>query len=157
MVRKTTPQEKHFTSSVLILSKEMPRKIVLVHHKKTGMWMQPGGHIEQFENPIEAAIREIKEETNIDIGFLFDDIKAIDKFASILPVPDFFLEETIPAHKDTPEHFHLDLFYRVEVPIQNIVVQEEESHDIGWFELEKALKLPMYENTKMLLKQLLSS
>lgn len=155
MKQLTQPGEKHFCASVLILSKEDPKKIVLVHHKKTGMWMQPGGHMEQFENPVETAIREVKEETGLDIGFLIERVQFIDKFASSLPVPEFFLEETIPAHGDEPEHFHLDLFYQVEISLQDLTVQAEESHDTGWFSLDEALKLPMYENTKLLLQEVL--
>lgn len=154
MVRDTKSGEKHFCASVLILSKEYPQRIVLVHHKKMNVWLQPGGHMEQFENPVETAIRETKEETGLDISFLLKKIEFIDTFASKLPVPDFFLEETIPAHKNEPEHFHLDLFYKVEIPFQTLQVQQEESHDIGWFTLEEALKLPMYENTKMLIKKI---
>lgn len=155
MTTLTLPGEKHFTASVLVVSEETPKKILLVHHKKTGMWLQPGGHIEQFENPIEAAVRETQEETGVDVGFLMDRIKKIDAFASVLPVPDFFLEEAIPAHKDEPAHFHLDHFYIVHIPLQDVRVQAEESHDIGWFGLEEALLLPTYENTQLLIKQVL--
>lgn len=157
MVKTTQPGEKHFTASVLIVSKELPRKIVLVHHKKTGMWMQPGGHIEPFENPVEAAIREVQEETRLDISFLRKKIKIVDQFASFLPTPDFFLEEIIPAHKNEPKHYHLDLFYRVELPLQDTIMQEAEAHAIGWFSLEEALQLPMYENTKILVKRVLEN
>lgn len=149
--------EKHFTASAFILSKNSPKKVVLVHHKKHGVWLQPGGHVEPFENPVEAAVREVKEETGIDISFLFRQIQPIDHFGKVLPVPAFFLEETIPAHKDEPEHFHLDLFYTVEVPFQEVSLQAEESHEVGWFTLKEALELPMYENTKLLLKQVLQN
>lgn len=155
MGKVTTPGEKHFTASVFILSKESPKKVVLVHHKKHGVWLQPGGHIEPFENPVEAAVREVKEETGIDISFLLRHIEPIDHFGKMLPTPKFFLEETIPAHKAEPEHFHLDLFYTVEVAFQEVILQAEESHEVGWFTVNEALKLPMYENTKLLLKQVL--
>ncbi|MCL5413284.1 MAG: NUDIX hydrolase [Candidatus Marsarchaeota archaeon] len=38
-------------------------KILLLKHKKLGVWLYPGGHIEEGEMPTEAAIREAKEET----------------------------------------------------------------------------------------------
>lgn len=157
MVKKTKPGEKHFTASVFITSTGRPKKIALVHHKKTGMWLQPGGHIEPFENPIEAAIREVKEETGLDISFLRERVKGVDQFASFLPVPEFFYEETIPAHKNEPEHYHLDLLYHVELSFQDLIMQEKESHAIGWFSFEEALQLPMYENTKILIKQVLQN
>lgn len=156
MVRQTLPGEKQFTASILILTKESPKKILLLHHKKYNLWIQPGGHIEKFENPIEAAVREAKEETGIDIGFLLQKIASIDDLASFLPVPDFFLEEKIQPYKNEPEHFHLDMMYRVEVTLQDVKTAKREAHDIGWFGLEEALKLPMYENTKVIIEKLLT-
>lgn len=91
--------EKHFTASVWILNKSNPKKMLLVHHKKLGKWQQPGGHIEQFENAIETAVREVKEETGLDISFLLKQIRIIDKEGSFLPVPRFFMEQTIPEKK----------------------------------------------------------
>lgn len=44
-------------------------KILMVkqHHEGRDIWMVPGGGIEAGENSIEAAIREAKEETGLDI------------------------------------------------------------------------------------------
>ena len=41
-------------------------KLVLVHHSKSG-WMPPGGGIESGEPYEEAVIREIREETNMQV------------------------------------------------------------------------------------------
>jgi len=51
---------------VIIIEKN---KILLIHRKKPGKeyYVIPGGGIEKGESPEEAAIREIKEETNLDI------------------------------------------------------------------------------------------
>ncbi len=48
-----------FTASVYIVFKN---KVLLHKHKKLGIWLQPGGHIELDEDPNEAALREAKEE-----------------------------------------------------------------------------------------------
>ena len=52
-------------------------KILLMHRKKNNIEYHaiPGGHIESGESPEIAAIRELKEETNLDaeIDFLFLD------------------------------------------------------------------------------------
>ena len=42
-------------------------EVLLMYNKKLNKWLQPGGHIEGLETPIETAIRETKEETGIDI------------------------------------------------------------------------------------------
>ena len=45
-------------------------ELLMVYNKKLDKWLQPGGHIEQGESPIETAIREVKEETGIDIELI---------------------------------------------------------------------------------------
>lgn len=151
---KTLPGEKHLTGSALIMTEELPHKILLVHHKKFNVWIQPGGHVERDENPLEATIREAKEETGIDISFLFKRVTEVSN-TKMLPIPDFFLEEPIDPHGDEPAHFHLDSLYIAIVPLQKVAKQEQESHDIGWFTLEEALQLDIYENTRMMLKKVL--
>lgn len=44
-------------------------KILMVrqHHENRDIWMVPGGGIEEGENSIEAAVREVKEETGMEI------------------------------------------------------------------------------------------
>ncbi|MBS3077685.1 NUDIX domain-containing protein [Candidatus Pacearchaeota archaeon] len=42
-------------------------EILLIHHNKLNLWLPVGGHIEQNETPDEALLREIKEETNLDV------------------------------------------------------------------------------------------
>ena len=42
-------------------------KILLIFHKKFQKYIQPGGHIEDDEEPYETAIREVYEETGIKI------------------------------------------------------------------------------------------
>lgn len=53
------------------------KKVLLMYNKKLNKWLQPGGHIEGNETPIETAIRETFEETGIQIkivGPTFDKI-----------------------------------------------------------------------------------
>ena len=51
----------------LIIRQE--NKVLLVRHKKNGRkyWLLPGGGLEYGETIEEAAIREMKEETNLDV------------------------------------------------------------------------------------------
>ena len=57
---------KHATSSVfLFCSTDQGWRLGLIHHPRFGRWMLPGGHVEPHENPAEAAVREVSEETGI--------------------------------------------------------------------------------------------
>ena len=43
------------------------KELLMIYNKKLGKWLQPGGHIEGEEAPLQTAIREVKEETGIEI------------------------------------------------------------------------------------------
>ena len=45
-----------------------PRGVLLHRHRRLGLWLQPGGHIEPGETPAEAAAREVKEESGIHVS-----------------------------------------------------------------------------------------
>lgn len=151
---KVQAGEKHYTITIWIITKEEPKKVLLLHHKKFNMWVQPGGHIEPNENPIQAAIREVKEETQINIEPYIQKGKNFFE-TTLLPSPLLFLEEPIPAYKDTPAHFHLDFIYKIEIPYQHAIHTKTESHDIGWFTYEESLSLNLFESTRFMMKKLL--
>lgn len=130
-------------------------KALLVKHKKLGIWLNPGGHIEANELPHKAAEREFWEETNIKV-------KAIDwqKFPpddhsqylpnSLMTNLHWVSEENYKARLADPENYelqkqwkrgceqHLNFLYLVE-PIESTEFTQnlEETTGIEWFELKK--------------------
>ena len=52
--------KRHFTASGYVVFES---KILLHWHKKVKAYLPPGGHIEENEDPVQAVLREIKEET----------------------------------------------------------------------------------------------
>jgi hypothetical protein len=55
---------RHFTVAVFVV---WEGKVLLHRHRKLGMWLPPGGHIEENELPDEAAVREVLEETGLGV------------------------------------------------------------------------------------------
>ena len=56
----------HFTASAVVVD-ESREHTLLVHHRRSGFWFQPGGHFEPGDaTPGDAAVREAREETGLD-------------------------------------------------------------------------------------------
>ena len=66
---KSFMQRPNFRVSVIIVNSK--EEILLVQHKKANRyyWVLPGGRIEYGECFEDCAVRELKEETNLDIKF----------------------------------------------------------------------------------------
>ncbi len=130
---------KHYTASIFVINNSSGDwKILFVHHKKFDRWMIPGGHIENFENPVEAVLRETLEETQTTpklVSFIHKEVPDTDS-TWLLP-PEYFFEQLIPARKHENEHYHLDCCYIGIVNDNSIKHCEEESYDIGWFNLKE--------------------
>ncbi len=58
-----------WVGGVRVILQDEEGRILMVrqHHEERDFWLVPGGGIEDGENSIEAAIREVKEETGLDI------------------------------------------------------------------------------------------
>ena len=88
---------------------------VLLHlHKKLGLWLPPGGHLEPNELPDEAALRETMEEAGIEIRLLQerDGPANHPNQPRQLTRPIGIQLESISSH-----HEHIDLIY-VAVPVE---------------------------------------
>ena len=83
---------------------------MLLHlHRRQGVWLPPGGHIERDELPHHAALREIEEETGLRLT-LHSEAAAQDLAwemqVGVIPQPAFILVEDI-----NPFHQHIDFTY----------------------------------------------
>lgn len=54
---------RHFTATGFVVHGD---RVLLHWHKKVKAWLPPGGHIEENEDPVQAVVREIREETGIE-------------------------------------------------------------------------------------------
>jgi 8-oxo-dGTP pyrophosphatase MutT (NUDIX family) len=92
----------HFTASAFVVDEPCERTC-LVAHEKLGRLLQPGGHIEDDDESVEAAaLREASEETKLELSL-----------HSTAPRPfDLDIHE-IPERPGEPAHWHLDIRYLV--------------------------------------------
>ena len=57
-------QPVHATASAVVISDDGSR-VLLHRHRRSGRWIQPGGHVHPGEDSFEAARREAEEETGL--------------------------------------------------------------------------------------------
>ena len=153
---------RQFTASAFVIDSH--KRMLLLWHRKHQKWLPPGGHIDPNELPEEAAARECKEETGLDVeivGLLQDDIyKDNPSEGKMLKAPIALLLEEIPPHGDHPAHQHIDFVYLARPTDENQVLslQEKESEDIRWFTGESIAAIPpsdIFANVKTQALQLL--
>jgi 8-oxo-dGTP pyrophosphatase MutT (NUDIX family) len=109
----------HFTASAALVG---PRGIVLHRHKRLGVWLLPGGHIDDDEPPWETALREAGEETGV---------RAMHPGGT----PLLFHIDVLYAAKG---HTHLDLRYLLTAQDEDCAPAPGESQHCRWFHWEEA-------------------
>ncbi len=85
-------------------------RVLLVHHGKLGKWLPPGGHVEPGEVPDDALVREIREETGLQV-------KPID-YAHLPTKRGVIRELALPFYANVHsvgDHLHRCFFYRCRI------------------------------------------
>lgn len=114
----------HFTASAFVLSPDQ-RELILIHHKKLGIWVQPGGHVDAEDADLEAAARrEVAEE----VGLV-----ELRPFGASGALFDVDIHE-IPARKADAAHEHFDVRFAF-VSSTRDFVRSEEVADTRWVPL----------------------
>lgn len=122
----------HFTASAFVLSPER-NELVLIHHKKLGIWVQPGGHVEPADAELtSAARREVLEEVGLSD---LEQLSTSD--GSALFDVDIHL---IPARKTDPAHEHFDVRFAF-VAKTRALVHSEEVADLRWVPLSDVAQM----------------
>ncbi len=109
-------------------------KILLVKNHNGRFYSFPKGHVELHENEKQTAVREVKEETNLDVEILdgFREISDYCPFGKIRKRVVFFLAK---AKSD------------------NIKIQESEIDSFLWVSLSKAETVCTYDNDKRVIEK----
>ena len=117
------------------------RNILLHEHKKLHIWLPPGGHIELDEDPNQAAIREAKEETGLDIELVGEAREYPGSpYGSRDLIPPRFLNKHFYDTTHTHEHVNLAFFARARSADAK---HEIDGMEIRWFSREE-LADPQY-------------
>lgn len=156
---------RHFTATAFVIDDDS--RALLLWHKRLRRWMPPGGHMEPNELPEEAAAREAKEETGLDVEIIGEEQEDFywntGYEGRILKKPFAFFLESIPPcpERSEPEHEHIDFIYRARpLGSQKTLTLCAAEHDhIRWFTADEIAALDtsraIYANVKNLLLSLL--
>ncbi|MBQ9012744.1 MAG: NUDIX domain-containing protein [Bacilli bacterium] len=122
----------HFSASSLVLDKSLSKAIILYHKIFEG-YVYPGGHADGDDDLLHVAIKEVKEETNLDVKPITNDIFAIQ----ILPIKGH-----VKNGQYISSHVHYDVLYLLlcDSNIDNIKIKDDENLDVKWVDLDKTYK-----------------
>lgn len=113
--------------AIIFYKNKQNTKVLLVKNNNGRYWSFPKGHIEDGENEHQTAIREIKEETGLDVVIEkgFREISEYCPFGKIRKRVVFFLAQAFT---------------------DNVKIQEEEIDSYIWVDLQQARKMCSYDN-----------
>ena len=131
-----------FTVAIFVV---LGGKILLIHHRKLDKWLPLGGHIELDEDPEQAALREAKEESGLEVELLGERPPTTGPGTRALIAPRF-----LDIHRISDTHEHIGMIYWARPRNGALNLSAEEHHDIRWCspaELD-SLQPPMDEAVK---------
>jgi ADP-ribose pyrophosphatase YjhB (NUDIX family) len=143
-------------------------KVLLIKHKKLGLWLNPGGHIEPGELPHQAAEREFFEETGVrvravDVVGLYD-----EQTTEFLPNPlstnlHWISKENYWSRLQNKQsgddvwkkgcEQHINFLYLMQ-PMAGIELRfdQEETLGIEWFDVTQLDEIELSDNIRQEIK-----
>ncbi len=109
---------------------------LLMIEDRWGRWSFPKGHVEQGETPVQAALREVEEETGV----------TGDVLAELGDVQYYFRDGPDLVKKRA-------IYFLIKAESENIVPQTEEIRHAAWVPLEEVWKKSGYENNTIIIER----
>lgn len=116
----------HVTGSAWVLNPGRTHTLML-HHRKLDRWFQPGGHADGDPDILQVVVKEVSEESGIDlkhVKLLSDAIFDVD------------IHTIYPSQYDG-RHEHFDIRFLIEIDDRLEIPGNNESHQVGWIPLSQ--------------------
>jgi 8-oxo-dGTP pyrophosphatase MutT (NUDIX family) len=128
-VEKPDVPDVHLVSYFVVLD-ENHGELLLVAHRKAGLWLPSGGHVEPREDPWETVVRECREELCTE---------AVP--STVAGKEPFFV--TVTQTRGQGRHTDVSLWYVLQSDVGGITsFDEEEFEAIKWLSLPQVLAEP---------------
>ncbi|MFD1514106.1 NUDIX hydrolase [Halomarina rubra] len=120
---------RHHTATAYVVN---DGAIALHEHKRHGLWLPPGGHVDRDELPHEAVCREVEEEMGLTLTLHSDPRDVPSPAGQALPLPQQHMLYDINVHDGEVGHQHIDLIYYGRVPSREITPDAGETSADSW-------------------------
>jgi 8-oxo-dGTP pyrophosphatase MutT (NUDIX family) len=128
-----------FTVAIFVVH---ARRVLLIHHRKLDKWLPLGGHVELEEEPEQAALREAREESGLEVELIGERPPTTEPGTRALIAPRF-----LDIHRISETHEHIGMTYwaRPKSGAGQLTLAAAEHHDIRWFSANEldSLQPPM--------------
>ncbi len=115
-----------FTVSVFVVHRE---KVLLADHRQLDRWLPLGGHIEPGEDPEQAALREVAEESGLAVELCGERPPREFPGTKRLVAPVY-----LDVHDIAGEHRHIGMIYYARATSDRTTLSAEEHRQIRWFD-----------------------
>ncbi|MEW6243754.1 MAG: NUDIX hydrolase [Bacillota bacterium] len=109
---------------------------LLMIEDRWGRWSFPKGHVEQGETLIQAALREVEEETGIT-GVVLAELGDVQYY--FWDGPDLIKKRAV--------------YFLIKAESENIIPQTEEIHDAAWVPLDEVSKKKGYDDNRVIIER----
>lgn len=120
----------HLTASAFVVNEDLTKALIL-HHNIFGGFIYPGGHADGEYNLYSVAVREVSEETGLDVVPLIDN--------SIFALQVLPIKGHVKKGKYVSAHIHYDILYLLvakNIDMDKIRILESENSQVQWCNLE---------------------
>lgn len=113
-----------FTVAIFVVH---DHKVLVVHHRKLNQWLPLGGHIELDEDPEQAARREAREESGLEVELLGERPPTTGPGTRALINARY-----LDIHRINATHEHIGMIYWARPKSGITTLANAEHHDIRW-------------------------
>lgn len=118
-------------------------KLLMLYHEKLRRWLPPGGHIEPNELPDEAAVREVREETGVEVELVGRKALPVDSPRQLI------IPEGVQVERIGPGHEHIDFVYFARPVGSTRIVPGAGVSRVGWYTKGELERLPLTEEIRL--------
>jgi 8-oxo-dGTP pyrophosphatase MutT (NUDIX family) len=128
--------EERAAGFVLFRTIQQDREYLLLRHRGDGHWAFPKGRLDPGEDELEAAVREIFEETSID---------------RLRPIPEFRETSSYHFHRNGRRIAKTVAYYLAETTQSDVSLSAEHT-DFQWLRFEDAIAALTHDESRRILR-----